>query len=185
MQTQRFSRLFSAVLTVPVVLVGFAAPVAAQTTVSPTTRREQIQQNVQERVANRCERVTERINNRIGQYDENKQKHINRYEALSDKVTALVARLDEKGYDTAKIKTDLQTLDGMIREFAGTYTSFINKLKDAKTYACGNSEGQFREAVEEALELLRDSRQQAKDIADFLKTTIKQDLQDLRNQNPA
>ncbi|HLA03679.1 MAG TPA: hypothetical protein VJ065_00415 [Patescibacteria group bacterium] len=158
----------------------FLAPALAQTPTPSGTLRERIG----ERVQNRCERVTTRINERIEHYDTNKQRHIEHYEKITDKLTTLVSRLDAKGYDTSKLNEDLKTLDKMVREFAVLYSQFIDTLKGAKGFACGSSEGQFLQAIQEAQSFLRQSRQQAKEIRSFLQNTIKADLKELRAQKP-
>jgi hypothetical protein len=178
MQTKKL--LAKAVATGATVLLSATlfTGMAGAVSVTPTARSGA-------RLEQACQRITSVIDQRITAYDNHKEDHVQRYNNIVNRVTALVSKLTDKGYDVSKLTTDLQTLNGMIKDFATDYTNFINTLKDAKQFACGNSQGQFAVKVEEARGFLKQAREQAVAIRSFILETIKPDLQALKDQKPA
>ncbi len=146
---------------------------------------ESVKENAQNRlnqfIENRCEIVSLNIDNRINRYNTNKQRHVERYTEIKNKIAETLTKLETQGIDVTGLREDLKMLDSMIIEFAQTYTKVIEQLEFAKTYACGDSEGQFREAVQAAQQNLISARNKAADIITFIRTTIKTDLQNLRD----
>jgi len=137
---------------------------------------------VKERVEMRCELVNKRIDLTIARYESNKEKHIQKYNAIKDKVTGVLNKLEGKEYDVSTVREDLKTLDSMIQDFSSLYRTFIEKLEIAKSYDCGNSDGQFLKALDEARLQLLQVRSKALDIRLFVLETLRPDLSDLKNQ---
>lgn len=154
------------------------------TSVSAQGTLENVQERRGEIIENRCERVTNRVDFRIERYDERKDDHIEKYNNIKTRVTNLVNDLDTKGYDTSAVREDLNTLDSKIKDFASSYTEFVDALELSKTYACGNSEGQFKAQIETSLKELRESREIAKSTIEFIRNDLKKSISDLKNQNP-
>lgn len=144
--------------------------------------QENVQERRQEFLDTRCQNVTSRIDNRIERYNENKVRHIDNYNKIKDKLSETGNNLEDKGYDVTELRNDLQTLDSKIKEFAQSYTTFVNTLNDSKSFACGESEGAFKDKVEESRAQLKDSRDLAKEIRDYIQDVIRPDLVDLREQ---
>ncbi len=178
MQTKTLLAKVSAAAATVMVSASLFTGMAGAVSVTPTARSGP-------RLEAACQRITSVIDSRISSYDTHKQEHIQRYDNIVNRVTELVSKLTDKGYDVSKLTTDLHTLNGMIKDFATDYTNFINTLKDAKQFACGNSQGQFAAKVEEARTYLKQAREQAVAIRSFILETIKPDLQALKGQHPA
>src|SRR3989344_5199588 len=136
-------------------------------------------------IEKRCFVAQNRIEQRVETYRKNRDNHITRYNKMKDRLTTLVNKLTGKGYDTAKLKADLVVLDGKIQKFAADSAAFHKKLEEANDYNCGDSEGAFKSRVEEARDLLKIVRADAKDIWDYFKNTIKPDFQALRGSKPS
>lgn len=168
-------------LSVLVLPAMFVTPLFTQ-----VSAQSNFQENAQERrqgfLDTRCENVTARIQNRIRQYDENKDRHIDNYNKIKDRLSETANSLEDKGYDVSELRNDLQTLDSMIKEFGQNYTAFVNTLNESESLACGESEGAFKGKVEESRGQLRNSREQAKEIRDYIQNVIRPDLVDLREQ---
>ena len=135
-------------------------------------------------IANRCEIITKNIDNRLARFNDNKNGHAIRYQELKTRLTNLISRLEQKGYDVSKLEADLTVLDTKIKKFADDYVTFIEQLKTTKGFACGQSQGAFADALSKAKDLLRLVRQDAMDIRDYYQTQIKPDLMALRAQKP-
>lgn len=158
-------------------------PVSAQTA---SERLDQAQEQIQERkdqyIENRCERVTFNIDNRIERYNSNWQRHTERYLKIKNNVTNFINKVEGKGYDVEELRSVLNDLDSQIQSAANTYSTVIDQLNDTKTFACGNSEGQFRSAVETANDYLQDFRAQVRDIGDFVREEVRSAIQAVRDQ---
>ncbi|MEK7595210.1 MAG: hypothetical protein AAB443_01260 [Patescibacteria group bacterium] len=133
-------------------------------------------------VENKCDVATKRIDTKINAFDQNKARHIERYNLLKDKIKNFIDRAKAKGLNTSKLEADLATLDEKIKKFATDYANYIKELRDTKAFACGNSEGQFKQALSEAREAMKKVHEDAKDIRHFYTQTIKEDLKALRQQ---
>lgn len=130
----------------------------------------------------KCELITSRVDERVGKFDNNKGLHQQQYAKLKERLSNLITKLNEKGYDTSKLSSDLSTLNSKIEKFGTDYKTFTDKLKESRTYVCGASEGQFKTKLEEAKDLLKVVKQDSVDVRNYFKNTIKPDLQDLKNQ---
>lgn len=171
------------VLSVSVFSFFSLMPVAAQTA---NERLGEAQKQVQERkdkyIENRCERVTFNIDNRIERYNSNWQRHTERYLKIKNNVINFINKVEGKGYDVADLRSVLKNLGSQIQSAANTYSTVIEQLNEAKTFACGNSEGQFRSAVETANDYLQDFRVQVRDIGDFVREELRPAIQAVRDQ---
>ena len=137
------------------------------------------------RPALNCENLQKRIEQRIANYKNLREKHQANYDRIADRIRKLVTLFDEKGNDTAQLVADLKTLDEKIAKFASDADAAVKKLEEANDFVCGKSEGKFKSTLKEAKDLFDVARQSAKDVKDFLNTTIKDDLLALRNQKPS
>ncbi len=153
-------------------------PDAGQNTTSAQNRRGEI-------VEATCKRVGSAVDNIINRYDENKERHVNRYQEIKQTISDLIAKLQGLGYDTSELEADLSVYDGLVRQFAGEYTQFTLELGESKALACGSSEGAYRDQVEYSRQFLKQARETANEIMDFLRDEIRPDLEALKGQNPA
>jgi hypothetical protein len=135
-------------------------------------------------VQNRCDVINNRIQSRIGRFNENKDKHIQRYENLKERFLELIQRLEERGYDVSKLGEDASTLDDKIGEFASEYATFIYLLEGTQSSVCGESEGAFVGSLAGAREQLQVVRGLVRDIKEFYRTVIREDILALKAQNP-
>ncbi len=127
----------------------------------------------------RCEAVNHEIDRRITHY-ENKDMQSTRFVKLNESLQMLITKAQSKGLNTSLLEADLLVLNEKIATFQDDYALFIQKLKDTKNYTCGHSEGQFKAALNESKVQLRIVHQDAKDIKEFVGTTIKEDISFLR-----
>lgn len=175
------STLWLALLTA----LTLAAGVQGQT---PTTAirqniRPTIQQKREDLQTQRCTVLTQNIDTRIARFNNNKDRHLSNYNTAKQRLSALIAQLEAKGYDVAKLKEDAKTWDAQIQKFAADYQTFITKLTETKNYACGDPDG-FRKALNAARQLVVVVRQDAVEARNFYQTVIRADVQALKSQTP-
>lgn len=147
---------------------------------APLDRIKDMKENRVTRIENKCERVTSRIDEKIAKYDADHKARIDRYNKLKSSVQEKVTKAEGNGKDVTKLKADLITLDTMIQKLSTDYATYIEKLRLTKNYACGNSEGQFIQALKDARTAQKLVWQDAKDLLRFVQGALKTDLKALR-----
>lgn len=172
-------KIFAVLLSFIFISLFFFQTVKAQSRIGPTIK-EIRKGNVQQR----CEKRTQVIDARISKFNTNKEKHINNYNSMKQKLTNLIAKLQAKGYDVSKLQADGKTWDEKVKKYAADYAAFIAKMTETKNYVCGESEGNFASALNQARQLLVVVKQSALDMRTFHLTVIRPDMQALRSQKP-
>lgn len=156
-------------------LMTFAMPVLAENT--PSTGGARLQQ--------RCTQATQRIETTVARYNNNKDKHVQQYKDLAARLSALGEKLIAKGYDISKLQADGKILNDKIAKFASDYADVISKLEATKQYACGTSQGAFKQALKTAQDQLKIVKADSVDIRNYYQTVIRPDVQAIRAQKPA
>lgn len=173
------------------ILLSFAFSVSAQSQINfPWQERlKERQEARQERIENRIERLCNIVNSRIDARLSNYEQYYNDVEERMARITQrandMISRLENKGYDVSKIKSDLSTLEEMMATQRSLYTAFINALKEAKQYDCGDSEGVFKKFLNDSRAALIKWRDQIRANREYINSTLRLDLQALKGQNPS
>jgi hypothetical protein len=157
-------------------LLNLATPAFAQSMApSPSLRPK---------VAEGCQAMTQRIETAIARFNNNKDGHTRRYLAVADHLKNLNEKLKAKGYDTSKPEADYKVLNEKILKASQDYQMFITKLEATKQYACGQSQGQFKTALQDAKAQLKVYREDVADIRNYYQTVVRPDVKALRDQKP-
>jgi len=154
-----------------IMIVGTVPSVHAQTVTPSRTILEQ-----------RCSIVTTRIDTMIARYDNNKQRHIEQHRKAIERVSSVVNQLESRGYDVTQLRADLKIWESDIIAFANQYTEFVSALRLSQDYACGKSQGDFKAQLTVARKELADVREASVTVRNFYQTTVRADLQALKNQ---
>lgn len=128
----------------------------------------------------KCASIQSKITTKITNYDIKKEAHIKAYNNLKTRLQKAIDRLGSKGYDTSKVKADLVVLGQKIDKFSQDYATYIAKLKELQTLACGHSEAQFKENLVAVRNLLKVVHQDGLDIRSYYRNTIREDIKALR-----
>lgn len=130
----------------------------------------------------RCNIATAKVDLLITRYNNNKDRHVNRYNTAKDKVQKNVETFEKNGYDVATLKADLKTWDTMIIKIGTETAQVISELNKSKEYVCGKSQGSYADALKNAKRELADVRQASLDARNYYQNTIRKDLNDLKAQ---
>lgn len=147
-----------------------------------TDRKEAAAERKSDAVANRCEQVSAAIESRLSNYDSMKEFRVNRYQSMKEQVSALVVRLDEAGYNTVALKTELEEFDALVQIFASDANAAAEALRSSKSFACGESEGEFKSQLEQAKAAFSKASASAKAVGEHYRTQLKPVLQALKEQ---
>lgn len=133
-------------------------------------------------VGQKCENIDQRVEGRITAFENNKKEHLDRYNSVKDRVTTIIEKLNLLGYDTSQLSIDLQKFDALVVEMATEYQAFIDILRSAQEYECGNSDGSFRDVMQKSQEQLMRVKAKRQEIRKFYSEILRVDIQNLRNQ---
>ncbi len=130
----------------------------------------------------RCQALNNRIEGRLKQFrDDN--PHFREFGNLRDRIVNVADRLEANGADVTKLRADIVVLDAKIQKFYEDYNLFLQKLNLTRDSSCKRSPIQFKDSLNAAKTQLRVVRQDADDIKRFVKTTIKEDIKNIRIRN--
>lgn len=136
-------------------------------------RRADVQDKMEERQDQVCQNVQARIQNRLNRYEENKDKYMARHQGVISRLTDLGNKLEDQGCDPAQIRTDLDTYNGLIQEFATAFRNMVTTMQQTKNYACGESQGQFSGSVNQTRQQLQVVQQKALALKNFFNNTLR------------
>ncbi len=173
MVSTRFGGLFAFLAFVT--LLVFPTTTLATTDYDKTPLRDKV-------VENSCERITEKIDNQIARWEGNESGKHKGYNGVVVSVQNMLKRLEGKGYDLTDLKVALQNLNNAILKRHEDAKVLINLLKDTKQYACGNSEGAFRDALKKAQEQWRVVAADTKEIRNIWQNQVRPEIRKLKEQ---
>lgn len=127
-----------------------------------------------------CKAIEHRIQGRLEQYRESRDGHLKEFANLQLRLNETGKRLQDKGYNVSKLNEDLKILNEKIKKFNDDYTIFIQKLNETRNFTCGSSQGSFLAALNAAKSQLKIVRQDAEDIKELAKVTLRKDILELR-----
>lgn len=180
------NKLIYSLITFSLLILGTSFTVHAENSdkgmMKDTLEERQVRQEERNQVRDdHCVQLQDRIQNRINEFNENKDGNVERYREAKQRISDLISKLENQGVDVAQLKEDLNTFDSMITKYASIYADLINSLKNTTQYVCGESQGQFKEAMDMARQKHQEVVAQRQSIHDYYKNTLKEDIQALKN----
>lgn len=132
--------------------------------------------------AARCAKVESQVVLKVTRFEANLSRRHAFFNRFSKRVEKLIAKFDEGGYDTTKLKADQIILNQKIEAYAAAKTAYIVILKESQQYACGKSEGEFRSKILDAKEALDEARLANLAVKTYYQETIRPDINALKAQ---
>jgi hypothetical protein len=156
----------------------------AQTPAAKETAKQRVAALKQETKLTKCEAVQSKVEKQIKTFEANKEKHVTSYNKIKDKLQKFINRLDDKGYDTSKLKEDLIAFDAKLKNFGSDYATYISLLRETEDYTCDRSAAEFKAKLQTARDQLKKVHDDAVDIRTFYAKTFRQDILALKEQKP-
>ncbi len=175
-------RIVITVLLCALTVISLPTTSFAQDTTTDETAAERIRQQLQETIDTRCQITEDRITLRITRYENNYSRHNRVYTQMLDKLESLIERAEAAGYDTTQLAADVVVWEGKIDLFRDAYADYIAALRATQAYACGQSEGAFKEAWRTARAELTTVQQASLDARLYYQQTIRATLEELKTQ---
>lgn len=145
-------------------------------------RQNAVQQNREERKEQICENIQNRISNKLGRFESNKSSHVEKYNELKQKLEEIVASLKDKGFDTSELEAHLAEFDQMIKDYAQSYVTFIEELENSQENVCGQSEGAFKQNMEQSRSYFKIVVEKRREIRKYYAEVIREDIKNIRAQ---
>lgn len=135
-----------------------------------------------ERKEDRCERVTERVKDVTARYENNHKGALQRYQNIKARLQKMITELKAKGADTMALEVTAKGLDQKITAVGTAHQEYIKALESSKQYGCGTSEGEFKQAMEEAKLKMQAVRDAVADARLYYQETVRPEIIKLRQQ---
>lgn len=170
------------------VLGNLPALAQNETTPTPAGQRVSVEftQARAQRIANRCTILTERTNKLSVALSANQTRSANLAGGLQAKLGEFADRAEKAGLDAMQLKADLAEMATLSDSLSKSWEEFIQATgRIGQSASCG-ADDLDAESIHTAIEVAKDAkaevRQSLASLIEFVKTTIKNDLTDIRQQ---
>jgi len=143
--------------------------------------REEKKEDNEEKRTEKCDEITKKIEDKVTNFDNTHKMHERQYALMKEKIGKVILEKSAAGKDVSKLRTDLDTLNGKIEKFNTDKKAFLDALKNTQQFACGQSEGAFKDALKAAQDKHKIVLADEKDIRNFYQNTIRADLKLLKD----
>ena len=133
----------------------------------------------------RCAKFKDKMETKISNIQDKQEQHKNTLDNLTNRLETLISRLDGKGYDTAQLKTDLDTLKNKIKKFKSDLAALVEKANNTKDNVCSDDDAKIKVNLGGTRTLVQAVRNDVKDIRIFYINEIRPDIQAIKKQTPA
>jgi cytochrome c556 len=144
--------------------------------------KEEKKEAKEERKQERCDEVEARVKDKIAKYEAGQIKRLNVFKSVQARLNNLVKKVEAKGYDATELKADLEILEQKRETFQNEFEKHVSELKDTQSYACGESEGEFKNQLRNSRTQLKVAREAHTEMRNFFKNEIKGDVAALKSQ---
>jgi len=132
-----------------------------------------------------CNTFKGKIDSKINKFNSIHDDHIYKFNLLKYKLETLISKLDNAGYDTAKLREDVDTLEVKIDELNNLHKTLIEFLQEAKGIDCETKWGSPKYFLADIRGVMKSNKDKSKEIKDFYKDEIRDHIEDLKNQTPS
>ena len=164
----------------------------AQDNDDATTKRQDVEQKIEEKKREREDRLTERQAKRCEftqvRLEAHKEKidgrvdaRLARYQSVVRQLNTLALRIENNDGDASKLRNATGDLSELISQFEADYQLYIAEVQDAVNNAC-NDTTQLKSIVGKALAALRTAKADAAEIKAFVNDEIKPLLKEIRTE---
>jgi uncharacterized coiled-coil protein SlyX len=133
-------------------------------------------------LAAKCTTLTTKIDDHITKINAAIAKQTATYDKHDAKVEALIAKAKAAGADTTKAEADLQAWEGQTTAVKNARSQVITDLNALKGLQCADQKDQYKQGLANAKIQLQDIRTLQNNKKAYFTSTIKPDLQAIRDQ---
>jgi len=156
---------------------------AARQTASPAPETDaELQVEPPTPSAELCQQIETQVANRLQSYGQRRQEQIQHYAQVKTSLSELITYLENKDYDLTDLKASLSQFEAQLQTMAAVMETHYSELDQTRQYACGRSDGEFREQLQKARQSRTEIRDLTKDIKKFYQTEIRPKVIQLKTQ---
>lgn len=145
-------------------------------------KKAEIEAKKEERIQERCDQVEARIQNRISNLNQNHENRKEAYGQIENKIENLIANLKKQGVDTTSLENKFQEFQTLINSFYSEHDVLMTELNATEDYACGQSEGEFKNQLKEAREQLKIAHNARVKARNYFFQELRPELLQIREQ---
>jgi len=123
-----------------------------------------------------CANLNNRIDKRISNFGLIFKKHSNNYQEHVSKLQIISSKLQTAGKDVSKLNSDIAILQVKIDKFNTDKLAVETALDNTKQYSCGDSQGQFKVALDSVRTVQTTVKADDMDISNFIKNVLRADI---------
>ncbi len=132
----------------------------------------------------RCAKFKEKLEEKIDSISEKSEQHKNSYGGLVSRFETFINRLEDKGYDTKQLETDLATLKEKVDKFKSDFQILAEQVESTQGKVCDDADAKIKTNLGETRVLVQKVRKDAQEIRSYYRNEIRSDIKDLKNQTP-
>jgi chromosome segregation ATPase len=171
------SYLLALLLTMWFVVPARAVENGATTREQIKTQRAENKATQQEIRDDKCQLTESKINFRLNQMTQARDRHYETYQNISKRISDMISRWEAKGCDVTKLKTQQAEVEKMLADFSAAFRDLESSMQDTKQYQCGDSQGKFVSAAQQARTKNQTLRQKALAIRTYITNTVRPTMQ--------
>jgi len=145
-------------------------------------KKAQLQEKKTESLEQRCSLSTQRIELWTSRYANNETRLQNIADKSKEITDKVIAKAKEAGKDTTELESVVAVFEGKVDAAMAEYDVLIAKLNDTKQYACGESEGAYRESLNAARQQSLTTREATLDARVYYQQSVRPAVQALLQQ---
>lgn len=150
-------------------IISFLILAAVSFTPVQVGARQEVRENI-------CQRVKDRIEDRRERFQEHRDGRANIYRGVIQRLNNLVAKLEDRGCDASQVKTDLTAWQGLVDELVAAFNLFIDKLQAVGVPVCQEEPGDWKTAMAAVREQLQAVQAKHREVRSFYQETLKPDV---------
>ena len=146
-------------------------------------KREELTEARKARIENRCVKAQEKIQSAADRLAAFQTNHSDVYNRWFVKIADLLTRLESTdGVDAAQLRADIEVLDAIITELQAAFDDYSTQFTELLNQDCTENPEAFYHAIEAARDLRKTVVDGMQTVRDYIQTTIKSDLMDIKDQ---
>ncbi|MDD3607898.1 MAG: hypothetical protein PHQ20_03855 [Candidatus Moranbacteria bacterium] len=145
-------------------------------------KKDEINSRKEEALEEKCKNVETRIDTQVQRFQVNQQNRKNAYEQIENKIENLISNLKKQGVETTDLEEAFGRFKEQLQTFYAEHERVMNQLQTTKQYACGESQGQFKDELQKARQQLKIAHRERLELRNQFVSELRPALLQLRSE---
>jgi hypothetical protein len=130
----------------------------------------------------KCEIVSSNIDIQVTRFVGGKNQRTQKFQDVADKLAKLIKSIKNELVDTKSLESQLLELNSKIKSFNSVQDDYVASTSSAKSFSCTKPENEFKSSLEISQSKLKDVKNSAKDLQDYVQKNIQPEVQSFKSQ---